>query len=104
MLTGKRVLVVGGSSGIGRAVAGAAIDHGAVVTIASRSKDKLDAAAARLGGGVDAQILDTTQNDAVERFFQERDPFDHIIVSAAQTKVASIKNLPLEDAITSMNS
>jgi NAD(P)-dependent dehydrogenase (short-subunit alcohol dehydrogenase family) len=104
MLTDQRVLVVGGSSGIGFAAASMALRQGAKVTIASRSKTKLDAAAAKLGGGAVAQVLDATQNDAIETFFDERSPFDHIVISAAQTKVASVKDLPLEDAIASMDS
>ena len=43
-LNGKSVLIVGGSSGIGLAVAKAAAAEGAQVTIASRSTQKLEAA------------------------------------------------------------
>ncbi|WP_303855974.1 SDR family NAD(P)-dependent oxidoreductase, partial [Salinicola salarius] len=42
----QRVLVIGGSSGIGLATAMSAVAAGAAVTIASRSQDKLDTAAA----------------------------------------------------------
>ena len=51
-LKDKRVLVVGGSSGIGQAVAAQALAAGAAVTIASRSQAKLQKAADALGGGV----------------------------------------------------
>src|SRR5271170_4023152 len=48
-LKGARVLVIGGSSGIGLATAAAAAEDGGSVTIASRSKAKLDEALARIG-------------------------------------------------------
>ena len=40
-LVGKKVVVVGGSSGIGLGVAKAALEHGAEVVIIGRSQDKL---------------------------------------------------------------
>jgi NAD(P)-dependent dehydrogenase (short-subunit alcohol dehydrogenase family) len=49
MLKDKRVLVIGGSSGIGRALAAAAVAAQARVTIASRSRAKVDEAAMRAG-------------------------------------------------------
>ena len=58
-LKNKRVLVVGGSSGIGEGIAIACANEGAKLMIASRSEDKLKAAAANIGHGVetDAQIF-----------------------------------------------
>lgn len=47
-LTGKVALVSGGASGIGKAMAAALIQHGARVVVASRTQDKVDAAAREL--------------------------------------------------------
>ncbi|KAM5347287.1 hypothetical protein ACJ41O_010292 [Fusarium nematophilum] len=47
-LEGKRVLIFGGSSGFGFAVAEAAIEHGAQVIISGSNQDKLDRAVSRL--------------------------------------------------------
>lgn len=47
-LQGSRVLIFGGSSGFGLAVAEASIEHGATVIIAGSSQDKLDKAVSRL--------------------------------------------------------
>lgn len=80
-LQGAKILVVGGGSGIGFAVAKAAVDEGAVVTIASTNADKLAAASARLGGVATAQ-LDITEEAAVEAFFAGAGMFDHIVSTA----------------------
>jgi len=81
-LAGQRVLVIGGSSGIGFAVARAAIGAGAEVAIASSSADRLRNAVARLGGGEGVQ-LDVTDEGAVAAFFAASGPFDHIVFTAA---------------------
>jgi NAD(P)-dependent dehydrogenase (short-subunit alcohol dehydrogenase family) len=57
-LTGRRVLVLGASSGIGRAVAETAADAGARVALAARRRDRLEALAAALrAGGGEAHTL-----------------------------------------------
>jgi NAD(P)-dependent dehydrogenase (short-subunit alcohol dehydrogenase family) len=100
----QRVLVVGGSSGIGFAVAQSFIEAGASVTIASRSIDKLNTAAAELGGPVSVVALDTTDNAAVETFFAAAAPWDHIVISAAQTPTGPVGKLALEEAHRAMDS
>lgn len=80
-LDGKQVLVIGGGSGIGFAVAEGAAAEGAVVTIASTNAERLAEAAARLGGGVQAAGLDITDEPAVQTFFAGRG-FDHIVTTA----------------------
>jgi NAD(P)-dependent dehydrogenase (short-subunit alcohol dehydrogenase family) len=83
-LEGASVLVVGGSSGFGEATARQTAQAGARVTIASRSSDKLRSAAARIGGQCATAELDVRDRTAIETFFKDRDPFDHIVVTAGQ--------------------
>jgi len=82
-LRDKRVLVIGGSSGIGFAVAGAAIGAGARVTIASSNSGRLRDAVDRLGGRCDSAVLDVTREAAVADYFAGSAPFDHIAFTAA---------------------
>lgn len=103
-LKNKSVLVVGGSSGIGFGVAQAAFSEGAKVLIASRSIDKVKAAVKRLGEGAEGEVLDTSDYGALEEFFAKHEAFDHVFCSAAQTKVAAVRDLPLDDAFASFNS
>jgi NAD(P)-dependent dehydrogenase (short-subunit alcohol dehydrogenase family) len=102
-LNHARVLVVGGSSGIGLATAAAAAEAGATVTIASRSQTKLESAVSTLGETARAVHLDTG-DAAVERFFADEAPWDHIVVSAAQTPSGPVRSLSLADAKIAMES
>lgn len=102
VLFAQRVLVIGGSSGIGEASALMAAQAGASVTIASRSRQKLDAALSRLPSGVSAVQLDVCDAAAVEAFFAGQDAWDHVVLAGSSTKVGTIRELPLEDAHAAM--
>lgn len=104
LLSDSRVLVVGGSSGIGLAVARACVSAGASVTIASRSQSKLTDAASSLGSSARTAVLDTADEDGVAAFFRDREAFDHIVISAAQTPSGPVRQLPLEQAQSAMDS
>lgn len=101
---GKKVLVIGGSSGIGQAAARAFAAAGATVTIASRNEDKLTAAAEALGGDIRTATLDITDASAVEAFFAAHGRFDHVVVSAAQTPSGPLRELGLDAARSAMES
>jgi NAD(P)-dependent dehydrogenase (short-subunit alcohol dehydrogenase family) len=96
--------VIGGSSGIGLAIAAATADARASVTIASRNQEKLTAAATKLNGAVHIAVLDTDDKGLLERFFERQMTWDHVVVSAAQTKVGSVRSLSLTDAKAAMES
>ena len=106
---GSKVLVDGGSSGIGQATAAAFAEAGARVTIASRSRAKLDAAIAAIGSAPAAVTvtgiqLDITDDAAVAAYFSSDDTWDHVVVSAAQTPGGPARQLALGDAYSAMNS
>jgi NAD(P)-dependent dehydrogenase (short-subunit alcohol dehydrogenase family) len=103
-LDNQRILVIGGSSGIGLAIAAATADAGASVTIASRNQEKLTAVATNLSGAVHIAVLDTGDNGLLERFFEDQMTWDHVVVSAAQTRVGSVRTLSLTDAKAAMES
>ncbi len=78
MLKNSKVVVVGGSSGIGFAVAQQALDAGAEVVIAARSLEKLHAAARQLGDRVRVEQVDVSDERSVIDFFDRVGPFDHL--------------------------
>jgi short-subunit dehydrogenase len=75
---GKQVFVVGGSSGIGRAIADAVVELGAHVTLFARRRELLAAAAAELAAArrlpqqrVELRVLDATVAPDVEAVMTE---------------------------------
>jgi NAD(P)-dependent dehydrogenase (short-subunit alcohol dehydrogenase family) len=103
-LANTQVLVIGGSSGIGLATAVAAGEAGASVTIASRSRVTLDTALGSIRGTGRAVVLDTRDQSELERFFMAEGPWDHVVVSAAQTPTGPVRTLGLADANAAMES
>jgi NAD(P)-dependent dehydrogenase (short-subunit alcohol dehydrogenase family) len=102
MLAGKKVVVVGGSSGIGLATAELAKREGADVIIASRNAGRLDAIAARLN--VIAIPADVTKDDDIANLFRRCGPVDHVVVTAAQLKTGPFKTVAMEDVRATMES
>ena len=103
-LEGQRVVIIGGTSGIGRAVAQAALAAGASAHIGSSNADKLKAALALLGTGATGATINVCDEGSVEAFFADHAAFDHIVVSAAVTPIASVRDLSLADARGAMES
>ncbi len=99
-LAGQKVVVVGGSSGIGLSTAEMAKREGAEVTIASRSAEKLKAAADKIG--VKAIAADVTSDDSVANLFKQCGPVDHVVVTAAQLKTGPFKSVSMDDVRATM--
>jgi NAD(P)-dependent dehydrogenase (short-subunit alcohol dehydrogenase family) len=100
MLTDQKVVVVGGSSGIGLATAELAKREGAEVIIASRNADRLNAAAQKLG--VKGIVADVTSDDSVAGLFRACGPVDHVVVTAAQLRSGPFKTVSMEDVRSTM--
>ena len=95
-LVGKKVVIVGGSSGIGLGVAEAALRKGAQVFIVGRSTEKLRAAEHTLGkeSGAIALAADMTREVDIIRLFREVGAFDHLVVTAGSPPT----NYPIGDS------
>jgi NAD(P)-dependent dehydrogenase (short-subunit alcohol dehydrogenase family) len=99
-LAGKKVVVVGGSSGIGLATAELAKAQGADVVIASRSAEKLNPVAERLK--VTAIAADVTSDQSVSELFRRIGPADHVVLTAAQLRTGPFKTVAMEDVRATM--
>lgn len=84
-LNGKTVVVIGGSSGIGAAVAEQARSRGAQVVLAGR---RLSSA---LHNGLRSEPVDVTDNASLQRLFESVGRFDHLVYTAGPAVQA--KNL-----------
>lgn len=102
LLKGKKVVVVGGTSGIGLATAKLAVEHGAEVTIAGRDAAKCERHAADLGvHGVPVDVLD---DQSVASLFAQCGEVDHVVTSAAQIRSGPFRTLSMEDARATVDS
>jgi NAD(P)-dependent dehydrogenase (short-subunit alcohol dehydrogenase family) len=84
VLHGARVVVLGGTAGIGLATARAAADLGATVIVASSRKSSIDSALAVLPPDAHGQVLDLRDEAAVAAFFADIGPFDHLVCTAGE--------------------
>jgi len=107
-LDGRRALVAGASSGIGRAGAVALAEAGAAVTLAARSADKLadavDAIRAR-GLIAEAMTLDVSDVEATAAALAAAGPFDVLLNSAGIARHGKALETTVEafDAVAGLN-
>lgn len=92
-LKDRRIVLIGGSAGIGLATARAAAAVGARLVIAGRTEERLAAAKAELGAGVETHRLDATDEAAVSTVFKRIGAFDHVagFVPSATDKAMSAR-------------
>jgi len=81
----KRVVVLGGSSGIGLEVAKQAGSQGASVIIASSSAERVQKAVESIGGDAQGQAIDLSDERAVATFFSKLGAFDHLVFTAGDS-------------------
>jgi NAD(P)-dependent dehydrogenase (short-subunit alcohol dehydrogenase family) len=81
----KRVVVVGGSSGIGLAVAQQAVSQGAKVVIVSSNAERIQKAVECIGAEAQGQAVDVSDEGAVATFFSKLGSFDHLVFTAGDS-------------------
>src|ERR1700688_4368688 len=92
-LKDKRIVVLGGTSGIGLAVAEAAATDGAQVLVASSDDERVKRALRMLPASAEGHVLDLSNATAVEAFFDAVGPLDHLVYTAGE----SLKLSPLAE-------
>src|SRR6187402_3611178 len=98
-LEGRKVVVLGGSSGIGYAVAEYAVQEGAQVVIASSNAQRVADAAASLGSKAEGHALDLTDEHAIQSFFDATGSFDHLVFTAGDSlRLGEIATTDLSEA------
>ena len=84
-LQDKRVIILGGSSGIGLAVAEQASSEGAKVVVVSSNPERVQKAVQSIGGEVDGQTVDLSEEESLAALFTKLGPFDHLIFTAGDS-------------------
>ncbi|KAA3447796.1 short chain dehydrogenase [Mesorhizobium sp. SARCC-RB16n] len=89
-ISNQKILIVGGGSGMGLALAGHCLEAGAKVVIAGRGEDRLRQAREALGNpaGLDMAAVDITREDQVAALFAGIGGLDHILSTAADIEGA----------------
>ena len=93
-LKGKRVIVIGGTSGIGLAVAQGAAKDGADVIVASSTKEKVGSALGKLPSGAKGEVVNVRDEKNIAAFFAGAGKLDHLVYTAGDW--AAIANMPLD--------
>ena len=97
-LAGQKVVVIGGSAGIGLETARLARAEGADVILTGRDPGRLQQAADEVGA-LRAEAFDATDFDRLARFFQELPaPIDHVLVTGPGPYYAPLADLDREQA------
>jgi NAD(P)-dependent dehydrogenase (short-subunit alcohol dehydrogenase family) len=84
-LKNARVLVIGGTSGIGLGVASAAAERGAIPIVLSRQQSSVDRALAQLPEHARGATVDLTDMVAVERLAADVGEIDHLVFTAGES-------------------
>jgi NAD(P)-dependent dehydrogenase (short-subunit alcohol dehydrogenase family) len=97
-LTGQVVVVIGGTSGIGRQTAGLAHDEGADIILTGPDPGRLEHAAAELSA-LSTSAFDATDPVALQRFFTGLPgQIDHVMVTAGIQYYAPLAEIDFEAA------
>lgn len=104
LLKEKHVVVIGGSAGIGRAVAIRAARAGAQVMIGSRNAERVNAAVAEIGGTARGVPVDQTDAASLKAFFTAAGEIDHLILAGSEVKPGAFRAQSVPDAQASMAS
>ena len=97
-LSGKTVVVIGGSSGIGAAVAKAAVACGAQVVLAGRR------VSSGVENGVRSEPVDVTDSASLQRLFEAVGRFDHLVYTAGPSvRAKNLVDTDLDEAQDNFN-
>jgi NAD(P)-dependent dehydrogenase (short-subunit alcohol dehydrogenase family) len=89
MLNDKRIVILGGTAGIGLGVARGAVRGGARVIVASHDPARVDRAVAELGPRAEGHALDLRSPAAVRALFARLGAIDHLVYTAGEELLLS---------------
>jgi NAD(P)-dependent dehydrogenase (short-subunit alcohol dehydrogenase family) len=98
-LHGQRVVVLGGTSGVGLAVAAGAGSAGAEVVVVSSRRSSVDNALSALPGGAVGRVADMSDPATVRAVLEDVGELDHLVYTAGEPlALMSVIELDVEQA------
>ena len=83
-LEGSRILLVGGTSGIGLAVAQAVVERGATPVVAARDRGSVERALGALPDRAEGATVDLNDGDSVGSLVKQAKTIDHLVYTAGE--------------------
>jgi NAD(P)-dependent dehydrogenase (short-subunit alcohol dehydrogenase family) len=92
-------VIVGGSSGLGRALAQRFADRGETVIITSRTTARADAVASEIGGTTRGLAVDLSRPETIATALVDVGEVDNLVISAMEQGVNSLADFDIAEAI-----
>jgi NAD(P)-dependent dehydrogenase (short-subunit alcohol dehydrogenase family) len=106
-LDGKKVVVIGGSGGIGYATAAMAHREGAHVVLTSRDQGRAEAAATKIAGKAGRTTpgaVEVGDRKATAAFLERHGKFDHLVLTGSTVHRLAFDALPEKESYESFDS
>jgi len=98
-LDGNKIVIIGGSSGIGLATAKAAAEEGGKVVIVSGNKERINKALQQLPSNSEGYAIDASVEENIKTFFNKLGSFDHLVYTAGENiSLGELSTTQLEQA------
>jgi NAD(P)-dependent dehydrogenase (short-subunit alcohol dehydrogenase family) len=98
-LRGKRVVLLGGTSGFGLATASAAAAEGAEIIVVSSRQQRVDEALTGLPAGSKGYAADLTDEQQIAGLFNQIGEFDHLVFTAGESlQLKELDTIKLDEA------
>ena len=101
---GQKIVVIGGSSGMGLATAKMAAAEGASVVIASRSEEKLQVAKSQIQGKVETFTVNVIDEGSVRALFNKVGEFNHLTTPGSEAAMGKFLALDTRKARAAFDS
>src|SRR3990167_6998600 len=95
----ESIIIVGGTSGIGRQLAQTLADHGESVVITGRDRDRAQLIAAEIGGKTTGIAVDLAQPKTIAQCFADVGKVKHVVLAAIERDENSAKEYDIDRAI-----
>jgi NAD(P)-dependent dehydrogenase (short-subunit alcohol dehydrogenase family) len=96
------LLIIGGTDGLGRFIAGRHADRGGTVVIAGRDAGRAEAAAKDIGPTVTGIGLDLARPETIAASAAGLPPLDHLVITASHQRPNTLQNFDIAEAITAV--